>query len=114
MIEAMSWGPTGRSGGCSLEPRMSVNASVRVPGTAVGEGTRHGLVAVAPSLLVLVPAFGLAGAAASLVLAQSVTAVLLARRLGRELDIHPLRMMIPDAEDARLLREAIARGLRRG
>ena len=39
---------------------------------------------------------------------------LIARRLGRELDIRPLRMMIPDAEDARLLREALARGLRRG
>ena len=40
--------------------------------------------------------------------------MLLARRLGRELDMHPLRMMIPNAEDASLLRAAIARGLGRG
>lgn len=81
---------------------------------AIPRAELWGLVAVAPSLLVLVPAFGLAGAAASLVIAQGVTAVLLARRLGRELDMHPLRMMVPNAEDVRLLRAAIARGLGRG
>jgi O-antigen/teichoic acid export membrane protein len=73
-----------------------------------------GLAVVAPALFGLVPSFGLAGAAASLVLAQSVTAVLLARRLGREFDIHPWRMMLPTAEDVALLRAALQRSLRRG
>jgi len=73
-----------------------------------------GLAVVAPALFALVPSFGLAGAAASLVLAQSVTAVLLARRLGRELDIHPWRVMLPTAEDVALLRAALLRSLHRG
>ena len=54
------------------------------------------------------------GAAASLVIAQTVTAVLLARRVGREFAINPLRAMLPTAEDAALLRALLARGLRRG
>jgi O-antigen/teichoic acid export membrane protein len=73
-----------------------------------------GLVVVAPALFVLVPAYGLMGAAASLVIAQTVTAVLLARRVGREFSINPLRAMLPMAEDAALLRALLARGLRRG
>jgi O-antigen/teichoic acid export membrane protein len=81
---------------------------------AIPRAELWGLVAVAPSLVLLVPRFGLLGAAASLVIAQTVTAVLLARRLGREFDIHPLRVMLPTAEDAALLRGLLARGLRRG
>jgi hypothetical protein len=61
-----------------------------------------------------VPGYGLMGAAASLVIAQTVTAVLLARRVGREFAINPLRAMLPTAEDAALLRALLARGLRRG
>lgn len=81
---------------------------------AIPRAELWGLVAVAPSLVLMVPRFGLLGAAASLVIAQTVTAVLLARRLGREFDIHPLRAMLPTAEDAALLRGLLARGLRRG
>jgi O-antigen/teichoic acid export membrane protein len=73
-----------------------------------------GLAVVAPALFVLVPAYGLMGAAASLVIAQTVTAVLLARRVGREFSINPLRAMLPTVEDAALLRALLARGLRRG
>ena len=81
----------------------------KAPTTASSAGSHD-----APALLGVASDPDEAGAAASLVIAQTVTAVLLARRLGRELDMHPLRMMIPNAEDARLLRAALARGLGRG
>ncbi len=73
-----------------------------------------GLVAIAPALFLLVPRYGLLGAAAATVIAQIVSALVLGARLGRELDVHPLRLMIPTREDVALLRSYAARALGRG
>lgn len=81
---------------------------------AIPRAELWGLVVVAPALFVLVPRLGLIGAAASLVLAQTVTAILLARRLGREFGINPLRAALPTREDAALVRALLAKGLGRG
>ncbi|MBM3525256.1 MAG: hypothetical protein FJX57_20100 [Alphaproteobacteria bacterium] len=73
-----------------------------------------GLAFVAPALFLLVPRYGLYGAAASLVLAQIVSAVVLGQRLGRVLDVHPLQLLQPTAGDLDLIRQVVKRVTGRG
>ena len=73
-----------------------------------------GLVTIAPALFLLVPDYGLYGAAIATVLAQLVSAVTLGVRLGRELDVNPLRLMHPSRDDLALLRDAFDRAIDRG
>jgi O-antigen/teichoic acid export membrane protein len=72
-----------------------------------------GLVAAAILLPLLVPRLGLVGAAIAVSLSHLVSAIVLGRILGRELDAHPLRLMRPTRADLDLLREEFARTLRR-
>jgi O-antigen/teichoic acid export membrane protein len=72
-----------------------------------------GLAVVAPALFFLVPHYGLIGAAASLVIAQAATAVVLGQRLADVLHVRLLRLMIPNREDLSLLRDAFARAIDR-
>jgi len=72
-----------------------------------------GLIVIAPALFVLVPAYGLFGAAAATVLAQAASAVVLGARLGRELELRPLRLMVPTRDDVALLRGYLDRALNR-
>jgi O-antigen/teichoic acid export membrane protein len=72
-----------------------------------------GLIVIGPALFVLVPGFGLLGAAAASVLAQAASAVVLGLRLGRELELRPLQLMVPTREDVALLRGYLDRALNR-
>ncbi len=72
-----------------------------------------GLAVIALALFVLVPPYGLVGAALASVIAQCVSATVLGFTLARELDVHPLRLMRPTAEDAAKLRAALAKVLGR-
>ena len=65
------------------------------------------------ALFVLVPQFGLVGAASSLVLAQTATALVLGQRLAEVLEVRLLRLMMPSREDLVLLRDALAKALDR-
>jgi hypothetical protein len=58
-----------------------------------------GLVVVAPALFLLVPQFGLIGAATSLVIAQAATALVLGQRLAEVMQVRLLSLMIPSRED---------------
>jgi O-antigen/teichoic acid export membrane protein len=73
-----------------------------------------GLATIAVALVALVPPLGLIGAAAASVLAQLVSAAALGARLGRELGVNPLRLMVPTRDDFALLRGYAARALSRG
>lgn len=73
-----------------------------------------GLAVVAPALFLLVPQYGLAGAAASLVLAQAATALVLGQRLAEVMQLRLGRLMIPGREDVALLRDAFAKAIDRG
>lgn len=72
-----------------------------------------GLIVVAPALFVLVPQFGLVGAATSLVLAQTATALVLGQRLAEVMQVKLLRLMLPSRDDLVLLRDAFAKALDR-
>ena len=73
-----------------------------------------GLAVIALALLVLVPRFGLVGAAIANVIAQCVSAAVLGFTLAHELDVHPVRLMRPTASDLANLRAALAKVLGRG
>lgn len=73
-----------------------------------------GLAFVAPALFFLVPRYGLFGAAASLVLAQLVSALVLGQRLARELDVHPMQLLRPTVADLDFLRSIASRVTGRG
>ncbi|MBL8701541.1 MAG: oligosaccharide flippase family protein [Alphaproteobacteria bacterium] len=81
---------------------------------AIPRAELWGLAFVAPALFALVPRYGLYGAAASLVMAQVVSALVLGQRLARELDVHPLQLMRPTVADLAFVRSLAQRVTGRG
>ncbi len=79
----------------------------------IGHAEAIGLVAAAVSLAVLLPLFGIAGAAASLVVANVVAAVAMAASLRRHLDLKLSTLLTPTADDWRLASELGGALLRR-
>lgn len=74
----------------------------------IGHAELVGLVAAALSLVVLLPTFGIAGAAASLVVANVVAAAVMAGSLHRNLGLPLATLMKPTADDWRLATELAA------
>jgi len=68
----------------------------------IGHAESIGLVAAAVSLLILLPTFGIAGAACSLVIANVVAAVAMAASLRRHLDMKLSMLLKPTPDDWRL------------
>ncbi len=73
-----------------------------------------GLAVIALALFLLVPRYGLVGAAVANVIAQCVSATVLGFTLARELDVHPIRLMRPTASDIANLRKLAAKVMGRG
>ncbi len=72
-----------------------------------------GLCVAVIAIFTLLPAFGLIGAAWSLVLSQLATALMMGFSLQRELDLPLLKLLVPTAEDWQLTREWAAKVGRR-
>lgn len=79
----------------------------------IGHAEAIGLVAAAASLAVLLPLFGIAGAACSLVVANLVAAVAMAVSLRRHLDLPMATLLKPSADDWRLASELVRAWRRR-
>jgi antigen flippase len=72
-----------------------------------------GLCVAVIAIITLLPAFGLAGAAWSLVLSQLATALMMGFSLQRELDLPLFKLLLPTMDDWRLTRDWAAKVSRR-
>ena len=78
----------------------------------IGQAEIAGLIAAAASLVVLLPGYGIIGAAWSLVVANVVAAAVLGVALQRSLNLPVLRLLVPTADDWTML-TGLLRRLRR-